>query len=770
MEIKVDAPIRPDARKASRISTTVDGMSCASCAQAVERRLSASPGVLDASVNFANRSASVEFDAELTTFDEIRKTISEVGYTLLEPETNEVDQERDRQILIHLRRKLLVAVTFSLPVFVLAMFLPPFDASAWLMLLLSLPVIVYSGGEFYRNAWLRMLHGTATMDSLVALGTGAAMVLSFVNTLAPSLLQTGQGQAAHVYYEAAVVIITFILLGRYLEERARRKSSNALSRLLELAPQTAWRETANGLEETAIADIRSGDRLRIRPGDKIPVDGCVLEGLTYIDESMISGEALPVAKEAGALVLAGTLNTSGSILIETNEVGEGTMLARIVALVRDAQGSKAPIQSFADRVAAVFVPIVLVIALLTFILWSVLAVETPFAFAFSAALSVLVIACPCALGLATPTAISIAIGEGATGGILIKDAAALERAARADSILFDKTGTLTVGQPSVREVYWLDEEVERHKAPAIICALEEASEHPLAQALRRHFFSEEQLRLSVNNFEMLPGRGVRAIFEGQRVMLGNRALITEAGLHCSDGCEERAHLYEKQGLTVVYFVWGTSVRCLIGIGDHLRANAAESVEALLRMGLRPALLSGDNQGSVEAVARSVGIANYHAKLLPADKVAIVQEQQRQGQVATVVGDGINDAPALAAADVGIAMGSGSDIALESADISLVNSNIRLVAETLRLARRTMRIIRQNLFWAFFYNILSIPIAAGLLYPIVGFLLDPMLAGAAMAFSSLSVVSNSLRLRGFTQGALQQLPGRDQQAEAGSTSP
>jgi Cu+-exporting ATPase len=617
----------------------------------------------------------------------------------------------------------------------------------YLLLALTTPIIFYCGREFYVAAWNGLRHRTASMDTLIALGTGAAFLFSLVATLAPSLL-TSRGVAAEVYYDTTATIIALILLGKVLEARAKVRTSAALKALLGLQARTA-RVLRGGQEvDVPIEQVQFDDLVLVRPGEKVATDGLVEEGHSAVDESMLTGESLPVEKKAGDVVFGATLNKTGAFRFRVSKVGADTMLAQIVKLVSEAQGSRAPIQRLADKVSAVFVPTVLAIAILTFILWFDFAPEASrLPLALVNFVAVLIIACPCALGLATPTAIMVGTGKGAEQGVLIRNAEALEKAYQVDTVLLDKTGTITRGEPAVTDFIPLGAANGVALLP-LLAAVERQSEHPLAAAVVRYAEEQQAPPLAATGFQAVEGQGARATVNGQLVLVGNQHLLREAGINLPAAVEQAAAPLLAQAKTVLYAAVDGQPVALVGVADTIRDTSAAAIRELQRQGLEVVMMTGDNPQTAAAVARQVGITRFFAEVLPQHKAAKVQELQAEGRRVAMVGDGINDAPALARADVGLAMASGTDVAMEAAAITLMRADLHGVVTALALSRHTMRTIRQNLFFAFVYNVLGIPIAAGLLYPFTGWLFSPMLAAAAMALSSVSVLSNSLRLRRF----------------------
>lgn len=726
----------------------VSGMTCASCAVSLESWLKNKPGISQVSVNYPNESVSVTFDPEVTSAEDMDKAAREIGYGLLLGNAEEQKQqiaEAGEKRLQNLKIKLIVAVALSTPIFVLAMFLMHvFQWENWAMLVLSIPVMFYSGAEFFVNAWKQARHGKTNMDTLVALSTGVAFAFSALNTIYPQFLES-RGITPYVYFESAVIIVTLILLGRYLEERAKRRASGAIRELMGLQPKEV-RAIRNGEEVLLpIGEVIRGDMLLLYPGEKVAVDGKVKSGESYVDESMITGEPLPVLKQKGDELFAGTINQKGNIEMLARKVGADTVLSQIVQAVQDAQASKPPIQKLVDKIAGIFVPVVMAIAFISSVIWYVATPVEPFSMAVVILITVLIIACPCALGLATPTALMVGIGRGAEQGILIKDASVLERAYKLTTIILDKTGTLTEGRPQVTDLK-LAEGVEEKSILPQLLSLESASEHPIGAAIANHLKGHETDIVAVDEFTSITGQGVRGVFDGELFRVGKWSWLQDEGVIADESLSEFAAQLQSEAKTVVFFSVGTKLLGLIAVADRVRESAKAAVSQLKNRGLEVRLLTGDNRETAAAVAKEVGIEHFTAEVMPADKGTTVKELKARGKVVAMVGDGINDAEALALADVGIAMGSGTDIAMESAGLTLMHSDPMQVARAISLSQATMRTLRQNLFWAFIYNIIAIPVAAGALYPTFGILLSPMIAGGAMAFSSVSVVLNSLRLK------------------------
>ena len=737
--------------QAERLTLPVRGMHCAACVGKVERALTSVPGVDEATVNLATEKATVTFDSTRTDVTRLQDAVARAGYELVEPreaagQTPDREQSAREETQRRARSKFVVGAILSVPIVIGSMvegflWAPAWLRNPWLLWALATPVQFWVGFEFHAGFLRDLRHRTASMSTLVSIGTNAAYFFSLAVTLWPHVFMPAGGMT---YYETGAVVITLVVLGRWLEARARGRTSEAIRRLVSLAPRTA-RIVREGRElDVPTTEVGVGDLVRIRPGERIPVDGVVLEGASTIDESMLTGESLPVEKTAESRVVAGSVNQTGALLFRATHVGSETTLARIVRLVEDAQASRAPIQRLADRVAAVFVPIVLVVAGATCLAWLAFGPEPRLPMALTTAVAVLVIACPCAMGLATPTAIMVGTGKGAEHGVLIKSATALEVLHRVDTIVFDKTGTLTVGRPEVTDIVTVPG-VGEDDALAVAAGAEQASEHPLGEAIVR-LAKERGLALPpVGKFTAVPGRGIDAMAPDGRILLGNETMMNERGIDVSL-LADRAIALQAQGKTVVFLAFAGRLLALIAVADVLKPDAAATIRRLREMGLAVAMLSGDNRRTAEAIAREAGIERVLAEVLPADKAGEIKRLQEGGHRVAMVGDGINDAPALTQADVGIVMGSGTDVAIEAADVTLMRSDVAGVVVALELSRRTIQIVKQNLGWAFGYNILLIPVAAGVLYPLAGVLLSPILAGAAMAFSSVSVVTNSLRLK------------------------
>ncbi|QQD16095.1 heavy metal translocating P-type ATPase [Sphingobacterium sp. UDSM-2020] len=725
-------------------SFPVLNMTCASCAISAESGVKYADGVVNAAVNFATARLSVEYLPNMTSPLALQKAVQSIGFDLLiedeakEQETLEAIHEKKFRTL---KNKTIWAILLSLPVVTIGMFFMDMPYGNEIMWFFATPVVLWLGKDFYINAWKQAKHRSANMDTLVALSTGIAYIFSVFNMIAPDFWHA-RGLHAHVYFEAAAVVIAFILLGKLLEEKAKGNTSSAIKKLMGLQPKTVMVIQSDGTEkQTAIEDVNAGDVILVKPGEKIAVDGIVKSGNSYVDESMLSGEPVPVLKIENEKVFAGTINQKGSFQFTAVKVGKETMLAQIIRMVQDAQGSKAPVQKLVDKIAGIFVPVVIGIALITFVLWIVLGGESGLVQGLLAAVTVLVIACPCALGLATPTAIMVGVGKGAENGILIKDAESLELAKKVNAIVLDKTGTITEGKPQVTGIKWLNED---ETVKQILFSLEKQSEHPLAEAVVKHMAGTAPVSLST--FESITGKGAKAGYNNENYWAGNRKLLLENNISITDELQLQADKWSEQSKTVIWFADSHQALAVLAISDKIKETSIEAIKQLQRMGIELYMLTGDNEATAKAIAQQTGIANYKAEVLPQHKADFVKKLQQEGKTVAMVGDGINDSTALATADVSIAMGKGSDIAMDVAKMTIISSDLSKISQAIRLSKQTVATIKQNLFWAFIYNLIGIPIAAGILFPINGFLLNPMFAGAAMALSSVSVVSNSLRLK------------------------
>lgn len=719
-------------------------MSCAACASRVDKTLNRQPGVISASVNYATATATVEYIPEECSPESLKSAIQAAGYDLIieTEQNNPINKAEEAHLKKYrkLKQRTLAAICLSLPISIISMCFIDIPYAPYLTWLLSTPVVFGLGRDFYINAWKQLKHGSANMDTLVANSTGIAYLFSLFNLFFPDFWLS-RGIQPQIYFEASSMIIAFILLGRTLEERAKGNTSAALRKLMGLQPKTVTRVTSNGqLQEVAVNLVAPGDRLQVKPGEKIAVDGIVREGSSYVDESMLSGEPVAVKKQTGSKVYAGTINQKGSFIFTAERVGSETMLSQIIRMVQEAQGSKAPVQKTVDRIAAVFVPAILSIALLTFFLWFFLSPSEGFTHGLLAAVTVLIIACPCALGLATPTAIMVGIGKGAENGILIKDAECLEVAKKIDTVVLDKTGTLTEGKPVMTDLIW---ETESPKLTNLFFSLEKRSEHPLAEAVISALKGEN---LPLTDFESLTGTGICGKTENNTYYAGNLCLLNEHNITVSNRLAEAASRFTEEAKTVIWFANETEALAVAAITDQIKDTSKQAINTLKERGIEVYMLTGDSRKTAAVLAQKAGIPHFRAEVLPAQKADFIKELQQQGKHVAMVGDGINDSAALAQADLSIAMGKGSDIAIDVAKMTIISSDLRKIADAIHLSTLTVRTIRENLFWAFIYNLIGIPVAAGILYPVCGFLLNPMIAGAAMAMSSVSVVTNSLRLR------------------------
>ncbi len=719
-------------------------MSCASCASGVETILNAEIGVLNAAVNFASATVSLEYIPGVTSPIALKEAVVEGGFDLW---IEEEKGDEDTLALLHqekfakLKKKTYWALALAVPLVTIGMFFMNMPYANSIMWALSTPIVFGLGIDFFKNAWKQAKHKSANMDTLVALSTGVAYVFSVFNTVYPQFW-LNRGLEPHVYFEAAGVVIAFILLGRLLEEKAKGNTSTAIKKLMGLQPKFVTVINKEGQhEQISIEEVQIDAIILVKPGEKIAVDGMVMQGQSYVDESMLSGEPLPVLKTENEKVFAGTLNQKGSFQFKAEKIGSATLLSQIIKMVQEAQGSKAPVQKLVDKIAAIFVPVVLGIALLSFLIWTIFGGENGFTQGLMALVTVLVIACPCALGLATPTAIMVGVGKGAENGILIKDAESLELAQKINAIILDKTGTITEGKPSVTNVFWVAKD-ERLKE--ILYSIEQQSEHPLADAVVDYLEIKSKIELS--DFESHTGKGVQATVEGETYFVGTKKLLLEHQIAFDESLIQKAEAWSNQAQTVIWFANSNRVLAILAISDSIKATSKKAVAELQRKGIAVYMLTGDNPATAKAVAESVGIKHFKAEVLPEEKANFVKQLQSEGKLVAMVGDGINDSTALAQADVSIAMGKGSAIAMDVAKMTIISSDLQKIPEAIQLSKWTVATIKQNLFWAFFYNLIGIPIAAGILFPINGFLLNPMIAGAAMALSSVSVVSNSLRLK------------------------
>ena len=737
----------------SKVTLNLRGMHCASCANSIQSATRSISGVASSNVNFATEEVVIEFDKKKTSSSAIQKVIKDIGYEAILPDQINSDREKNVRLseLQDLTRKVwvggaigIILVIGSLPMMtgLQIPLIPAFLHDRWLQLALALPVQLWCGSSFYIGAWKAFKNHTATMDTLIALGTLAAFSYSITVTLNPTFF-IAQGLQPEVYYEVSVIVITLILLGKLFENRAKGETSDAIRKLIGLQAKTA-RVLRDGKEsDIPIEDVQINDIVLVRPGEKIPVDGEAIAGNSTVDESMVTGESIPIEKKVGDRVIGATMNKSGSLQIRANRIGKDTVLSQIVQLVKDAQGSKAPIQRLADQVTGWFVPVVISIAIATFIIW--FEIMGNITLATISAVGVLIIACPCALGLAAPTSIMVGTGKGAENGILIKDAGSLELAHKVQTIVLDKTGTLTEGKPVVTDIFSISK--NDNELLKLVAAIERNSEHPLAEAVVNHAKQKDLTIPEVNEFIAIAGSGVQGKVNNSLVQVGTRRWMDELKIDTSE-LHQYQDSWETGGKTVVLIAVDNVARGLIGIADKLKPSSQTAVAALQRMKIEVVMLTGDNQSTAEAIAREVGIKRVFAGVRPDQKVAKIRELQAEGKVVAMVGDGINDAPALAQADVGLAIGTGTDVAIAASDITLISGDLQGIVTAIQLSRATINNIQQNLFFAFIYNVAGIPIAAGILYPFFGWLLNPIIAGAAMAFSSVSVVTNALRLRNF----------------------
>jgi Cu2+-exporting ATPase len=709
----------------------------------VDKTLNGLPGVYQATVNYATAIAQVEYNPKVCSDAILQSAVQDAGYDLLvdtgEDVTNKAEEIRLARYR-KIKRRTVVALLLSLPIMVISMFFEDISSLKYVLWILATPVVFGLGREFYINAWRQLKHGTSNMDTLVAVSTGIAYTFSVFNLLFPDFWLS-RGIEPHIYFEAASVIIAFILLGRLLEERAKQNTSTAIKKLIGLQPKTVTIIVDSDERTVPITAVQKGDTILVKPGERIAVDGMVVTGESYVDESMLNGEPVPLHKQSGEKVFAGTINQKGTFRFIADKIGSDTMLAQIIRMVQDAQGSKAPVQKLVDRIARFFVPAIISISIIAFVAWIFLAPTNGFTNGLLAMVTVLIIACPCALGLATPTAIMVGIGKGAEKGILIKDAQSLEIAQKIDTIILDKTGTITAGHPIVVESLWENGFEHSRK---ILYSLEKLSEHPLSDAVVNTLQNEKEI--SIDKFENVPGKGVKGVVGSQTYYVGNLSLLNDNHITIASHLQELANKWTQKAKTLVWFADSTQAIAAIALTDEIKQTSAEAISQLQKMGVEVYMLTGDNAISAQAISRKVGINHYKAGVLPNEKAQFIKELQANGKTVGMVGDGINDSAALAQADLSIAMGQGSDIAVDTAMATILSSDLLKIPETIRLSQLTIKTIYQNLFWAFIYNLIGIPIAAGIFYSVNGFLLNPMWASAAMAFSSVSVVLNSLRLK------------------------
>ena len=726
----------------------VTGLHCASCATKTETFVKGLQGVKTASVNYADSSMKVEFLPEDISPAEMKQAIRELGYDIIIDEANSLElKEEAQQIKVRsVRNNLIGAAAFSIPLVIISMFFMNIPFANYIMLALATPVVFWFGRQFPAGAVKQLKHGSSNMDTLVALSTGIAYLYSTTVTFFPHIFHR-EGLSGHVYFEASAVIITFILLGRLLEENAKSKTSTSLKKLIGLQSKSVITIKETGeQQEIPATEVMPGNIVLVKPGSKIPVDGTVTFGSTFIDESMLSGEPVPVEKSVGSKVYAGTINQKGIINFRADKVGNETLLSQIIRMVREAQGSKAPVQHLVDKIAGIFVPVVMAIALISGIIWFIAAKDSNLVRGLLATVTVLIIACPCALGLATPTAIMVGIGKGADNGILIKDAESLENAHKVNAVVLDKTGTITLGEPAVHAMTW-KEDIFTGKSARILHSIEKVSEHPLAAPVVRYLEDSGFESMSLQaHAETIAGRGIRASCEDEHFYIGNKSLMEEMKIRIDDDLLAASENWQKEGMSVSFFADAYKALSVFAISDKIKGSSKEAIKSLHGLGIDVYMLTGDNEESAASIAAEAGIDFYRSGMLPQDKHDFIRELQAKGKTVAMAGDGINDSQALAQADVSIAMGKGSDIAIDVAKMTIISSDLMKIPQAIKLSRLTVRTIRQNLFWAFIYNTIGIPIAAGILYPFTGFMLNPMIAGAAMALSSVSVVSNSLLLK------------------------
>lgn len=723
-------------------------MYCAACANSAQKVLSRQKGVQSASVNFATGTAQIDFNPDETDTAKLKTALQAVGYDLDIEETQEAQEHLDEiheKYYKELKYKVIGSLIFSIPLVIIGMTpaLMHLPYANYLMWILATPVVLYFGKDFFMRAFKQLKHKTFNMDTLVSLSAGTAYIYSLFNTLYPQFWHS-RGLHADVYFEAAAVVITFVLLGKLLEEKAKGNTSSSIKKLIGLQPKTVTIiNEDNTQSEISISEVQIGNTILVKPGEKIAVDGIVLNGRSFVDESMITGEPVPVEKNTGDKVYSGTINQKGSFSFQAEKVGSSTLLAQIIRMVQDAQGSKAPVQKLVDKIAGIFVPVVIGIAILSFIVWMVLGNDNAFTHALLSFITVLVIACPCALGLATPTAIMVGIGKGAENGILIKDAESLETIQKTDVVILDKTGTITEGKPAVTDMKWIISESQELKN--IIYSIEKSSEHPLAEAITSYLKTDADYLNNIR-IESITGQGIIGIYDEKKYFIGNEKLITSNGINIQPEAEQWIRNKHKEANTVVLFSNERSIIACIAIADKIKESSIRAVSELQSHGIEVYMLTGDNEETAATISAQANIREFKAGLSPIDKTEFVKDLQSQGKVVAMVGDGINDSAALAQSNVGIAMGKGSDIAIETAKMTIISNDLTKISQAIKLSKQTNRTVKQNLFWAFIYNLIAIPIAAGILHPVNGFLLNPMFAGAAMALSSISVVANSILLK------------------------
>jgi len=724
----------------------VINLSCASCAKKTENTLQKQFGVVQAEVNYANNSAKIEFIPDFTSSEKLKKVVQSIGYDLIVEQPEQAKKTlKEVQKINHkkLKKKIIGATIFAIPLFLIGMFFMDMAYANWIMWFLSTPMVFYFGKQFFVGAWKQLKHKSANMDTLVALSTGTAYLYSVFVTLFPHVLFRNE-MHPHVYFETVGIVITFILLGKLLEEKAKGNTDSALRKLMQVQPKNVTVIRENSETEIPVSEVILGDIVLVKPGERIAVDGEVTSGFSYVDESMINGESIPVLKEKGTKVFAGTINQKGSFHFVAEKIGSRTILAQIIKTVEQAQASKAPIQKYVDKIARIFVPIVMLIAVLSFMIWLFLGGNNSFVQALNALVTVLVIACPCALGLATPTAIMVGIGKGAEQGILIKDAESLEIAKKINTIVLDKTGTITQGKPKVTRLKWIEH--QNQELSNILYSIEKSSEHPLADAIANYLKDNSCSYIPNIQIEIFSGKGIQGTYNNQTFYIGNTDFIKSKNSIITDQTEQEIDIELNKAKTVVLFTNEKEILAIISLSDPIKETSKKAIEELHQKGNKIYMLTGDNPKVAQMIARQTNIDDFRANVLPSEKANFVKKLQNQGKIVAMVGDGINDSAALAQADVSIAMGKGSDIAMDVSSITIISSDLTKISKAIDLSKYTSKAIRQNLFWAFIYNLIGIPVATGVLYPINGFLLDPMWAGAAMAFSSVSVVINSLRLK------------------------
>ena len=729
----------------SSLNYPILNMTCAACASSTQNILGFVPGVLEASVNYGNGKGQIKYIPSITNAEAMKTALQEVGYDMLiEEERASVKklQEIEKENYTKLRRQTLWSGILSVPLVIIGMFYMHAPYANTAMLLLATPILFIAGRRFFVGAWKQAKHKSANMDTLVALSTGIAYLFSIFNMIF-SEFWTSRGLEPHVYFESVGVVITFILLGKMLEARAKGNTSEAIRKLMGLQPSTVTVFRNDNPTQIPIDEVVMNDIVLVKPGERVAVDGVVTEGMSFVDESMLSGEPIPVEKKSGDSVFAGTMNQKGSFRLRASKVGKDTLLAHIIRTVDEAQGSKAPVQGLVDKIAAVFVPIVIGIAVLSLVVWMIFGGNQGFVYGLMAMVTVLVIACPCALGLATPTAIMVGIGKGAESGILIKNAKSLENAKNLDVVVLDKTGTITEGRPEVEYFFWSAESGPLHRD--IFYSVEHHSEHPLAEAVTRAMQSDARL-LDDIKVEQISGKGIEGTYQNKKYFIGSESFILSKNIHIPNELYDKIHTAMDKARTIAIFADENRAFSAVSITDKIKETSIQAIHQLQKMGIDVAIFTGDNEKVAADLAKQLGITNYKAGVLPEEKASLVKELQQQGKKVAMVGDGINDSAALAQADVSIAMGKGSDIAMDVADMTIISSDLLKITKAIHLSKETVKTIRQNLFWAFIYNVIGIPIAAGILYPFTGFLLNPMFAGAAMALSSVSVVTNSLRLK------------------------